>query len=87
MKIDPKLLEVDVNVSVRHAFKALALGAANEQQQKLAVDWLIKQACKTYDLSFIMDDDAGRLTAFKEGRRFVGLQIVGLINNPIIEKG
>lgn len=65
------------------AFKALATGTANEGQQKTALDWLINIAAGTYELSYRSDTDGGeRETAFAEGRRFVGLQAVKMINMP-----
>jgi hypothetical protein len=56
------------------AVQALAAGTADEQQQKRALDWIIKQVCGTYELSYHPESD--RDTAFAEGRRFAGLQIV-----------
>jgi hypothetical protein len=62
-----------------YAFKALASGTANEGQQKHVLQWLIA-AAGTYDMSFRPGDE--RASAFAEGKRFVGLQIVKLINLP-----
>ena len=59
------------------AVKALAAGNANEGQQKRALDWIINTVCGTYDLSFRPGGLEGdRATAFAEGRKFVGQQIV-----------
>lgn len=63
-----------------YALKALAAGKANEGQQRRVLDWIIHRAAKTYDVSFSPDSD--RETSFAEGRRFVGLQVVKLINLP-----
>ena len=62
------------------AIKALRAGNANEAQQKRALDWIVQHAAKTYDVSFSPVSD--RETSFAEGRRFVGLQIVKLVNMP-----
>lgn len=62
------------------AFKALSLGQANPDQQRQALDWLIRDACKTYDLSYRPGPDGDRETAMAEGRRHVGLQVVKMIN-------
>lgn len=62
-----------------YAFKALAKGEANEFQQKRALQWIIATA-GTYDQSYRPDSD--RETVFAEGRRFVGLQAVKMINYP-----
>lgn len=62
------------------ALKALAAGTATDVQQKRALDWIINSA-GTYDLSFRADSE--RVTSFAEGKRFVGLQIVKMINLPV----
>ena len=65
------------------ACKPMATGTANDIQQQLALDWLITTAAGTYELSFRSDGDGGeRETAFGEGRRFVGLQVVKMVNLP-----
>ena len=56
------------------SIQALAHGVANEQQQARALKWIIEILCGTYDLSFRPDSE--RETAFAEGRRFVGLNLV-----------
>ena len=56
------------------AVQAVANGEADAHQQKRALDWIIKQVCWTYELSYRPESE--RDTAFAEGRRFVGLQIV-----------
>lgn len=48
---------------------------------KKALDWIIDVCAGTYDLSYRPDSD--RDTAFAEGKRFVGSQIVKLLKiNP-----
>lgn len=65
------------------AVKALAAGEATPDQQKEALDWIINSAAGYYEISFRSDDDGGdRETAFAEGRRFVGQQIVKFVNLP-----
>lgn len=59
------------------AVQAVALGTANDAQQKRALKWIIEDAARTYDESFIPGDMHG--TNFSEGRRFVGLRIVRLL--------
>lgn len=44
-----------------------------------ALDWIIHQACQTYDTSFAADDENGRIGAYVEGRRSVGNQIIKLM--------
>jgi hypothetical protein len=59
------------------AIQALQRGEANEAQQKRALNWIINNACGAYDLEYRED---ARAHAFCSGRRFVGLQIVKLVN-------
>jgi hypothetical protein len=63
-----------------YAIKAVASGTANAGQQKIAIDWIIRMA-GTYDVTF--QPDSERITAYAEGKRAVGLQIVKLINIPV----
>lgn len=59
------------------AIQALAAGTATEEQQKDALAFIIENICGTYDLSY--RPDSPYETAFAEGRRFAGLQIVKLL--------
>lgn len=65
------------------AFQALQRGNATTDQQKRALEWLVKDCSQTYDLSYRPGDEGRRDTDFAEGRRFVGLQIVKLLNLKI----
>lgn len=77
---DPAWMPVDYSTKDVEAVQAVAKGIANESQQKRAIQWIIG-AAGTYDLSYRSDSDGGeRETAFAEGRRFVGLSIVKLVN-------
>jgi hypothetical protein len=58
------------------AIQAVNLGTANGAQQKRALDWIVKEACKVYDQSYRPGIDGERDTAFAEGKRFVGTQII-----------
>lgn len=68
------------------AIKALATGTANDGQQKRALAWIINAVCGTYDLSFRPGESGDRETAFAEGKRHVGLQIVKHINGSVPSK-
>jgi len=46
---------------------------------KRALDWIINNACQTYDNGFAADDPNGRVAAFIDGRQSVGQQIVKLM--------
>lgn len=68
------------------AFQALAAGVASKEQQQVVVRWLLYRGCRVYDVSFRPGGREGeRATDFAEGRRFVGQQIVKLINMDIPE--
>lgn len=58
------------------AIQALARGDADETQQKRALNWVVNNACATYDLAYRTDS---RDHAFAEGRRFAGLQVVKML--------
>lgn len=64
------------------AIQALQRGDANADQQRRALKWLIETCCGTYDLSYRPGGEEGaRDTAMAEGKRWVGLQVVKLLNN------
>lgn len=60
------------------ALQALAFGEASPDQQRRALKFLIERVSCAYDLSYRPESE--RDTAFAEGRRFVGLQIIKLLN-------
>ena len=60
------------------ALQALARGEAAPHQQQRALKFLIESLAGTYDMTYRPESD--RDTAFAEGRRFVGLQVVKLLN-------
>lgn len=62
------------------AMKALAQGMASEGQQKRALEWILKIASGIADNTYYPDSE--RDSAFASGKRFVGLEIMGLINMP-----
>ncbi|MBV8473752.1 MAG: hypothetical protein JO107_14175 [Hyphomicrobiales bacterium] len=59
------------------ALKGLAQGKANEGQQTLAVQWIVNELARYYDLSYRANE---RDTAFAEGKRFCGAQLVRVFN-------
>lgn len=78
---DPAWKPVEYGAADIEAVQAVAAGVANEGQQKRALDWIINTVAGTYELSFRSDADGGdRETAFSEGRRFVGMQVVKAVN-------
>jgi hypothetical protein len=60
------------------ALQATAHGRASPEQQQRAVKYIVNVLAATYDGSFRPGPDGDRVTAFAEGRRMVGLQIVKL---------
>lgn len=63
---------VDADV---YAFKAVSTGEATPEQQIRCLKMIIEDICGYYDLSYRPGDT--HETAFYEGRRFCGAQIVG----------
>lgn len=61
------------------AVKALARGDATPEQQRRALDWIIREACATYEFAFHPGAN-DRETNLALGRQMVGQQIVKLIN-------
>lgn len=60
------------------ALQALQRGNATAEQQKRALDYIINTVAGTYEPSYRAKSD--RDTAFAEGKRHVGLQIVKAVN-------
>ena len=67
---------------VHAAIKALADGKANEGQQQTALNWII-EASDYYDLAYYPGDNGRRDTDFAQGKRFIGSQIIKLINTNV----
>lgn len=67
----------DYGVLEAASLQALQRGEASAHQQQAALKWIIEAAAGTYDLSYSPESD--RATAFAEGRRFVGLQVVKML--------
>lgn len=61
------------------AVKALTRGDATPEQQRRALDWIIREACGTYEFAFHPGSN-DRETNIALGRQMVGQQIVKLIN-------
>jgi len=77
-RVPPQLQPAKYENKHLYAVRAVAAGKASEHQQMLAMKWIIEQAAGTYQTSFSPDNHS--LTDFAEGRRFVGTQLVKLIN-------
>ena len=66
------------------AIQRVAAGNGEASHQQRVIDILVNKIAETYNLSFRPDDDGGeRATAFAEGKRYVGSQLVKLMKaNP-----
>lgn len=65
---------VDYEIEDAGALQAVMLGRASEDQQRRAMKFVVERICGTYDLSYRSEKPND--TAFAEGKRFVGLQLV-----------
>ena len=63
--------------SAVYAIQQVALGNADEEQQIAAMRFIIDKICGTYEVSY--DAESQRNTDHAEGKRWVGLQLVGFI--------
>ena len=80
-KAVPPFFAAPWEVADASAFQALQRGDASPEQQQRALDWLIKVGAATYNATFF--PGAPDASAFAEGRRFVGLEVVKLLSvNP-----
>lgn len=74
LKDDPNLKLVSL------AFKSLEKGTATPEQQQYVMKFLITRGCRTHDSDWFKDD---RISSFAAGRRFVGMQIIDMVNITI----
>lgn len=65
------------SIEALYALKALQSGEANKDQQQIALDFIIKRLCSTYDMTYF--PDSSRDSDFAEGKRWVGNQIIKLL--------
>jgi hypothetical protein len=74
------IMDDQTTAAVSMAFKSLEKGEASPEQQKMALDFLIRIGCRTYDTDWFPEE---RVSCFAAGRRYVGQQIVRFINLKI----
>ena len=67
-----------------YAIRAVMTGEASPDQQKRAMDWIIKKLCGTYDMVYHSASD--RDTVFAAAKQFVGQQIVAMPQKLLIVK-
>lgn len=73
-----------VDLADAYAIAALQSGTASDEQQKRALRWIIYAAARTYDVSYRPGSE--RETCFAEGRRFVGLEIIRVLDPATIDR-
>jgi len=71
-------LPAEYQVADAAAIQALVRGDATPDQQKRAVQWIVNECSGYYDISYRPGEGGDRETAFAEGKRAVGAQIVKL---------
>lgn len=76
----PALAFPEMEKDEASAVKALGRGDAGADQQRKALDWILKKVCQIGGVSF---DPDPHIAAFNEGKRFVGLQILYVLNEPM----
>lgn len=62
-----------------HAVRALASGEATPEQQRAALDWIVKGCAEAFGINDAPDAHA---MAFCAGRQSVGLEIAAIIDLP-----
>ena len=72
-------LPVPYDLADAGSLQALARGDASPDAQKRALKWIIEKAAATYEPSYRPGEEGERDSAFAEGRRHVGLNIVKLL--------
>jgi hypothetical protein len=84
------LRELDADVAMEvpqatgDALKALARGAADEAQQRIAYNFIVHGLAGVDRLGFALPGDSD-VMAWRNGRRFVGLQIERIVAEPTDE--
>lgn len=68
------------------AVRALYAGEANPEEQKIAMKWILEAASGVKRPSFVAGEDGRRETDFNEGLKWVGSQIVYLIDGVILKE-
>lgn len=75
----------DADEDTKRAFIAFSQCVASARQQAIVGTFLIQQVARTHDVSARPDASGGlAATYFAEGRRFVGLQVIRLMNQSLV---
>lgn len=73
----------DYTIETVYALQGLAAGTATAEQQRAAILWIVWSAAAANDLECRADSE--RHSVFAGGKRFVGQQILKLVNMPVEE--
>lgn len=68
------------------AIKALYAGEATPEEQKVALDWILVDASGVRRPSYVSGQDGRRDTDFNEGSKWVGSQIVYLMDTVTLKE-
>lgn len=64
---------------LRAALRSMKTGTANEGQQIAALNFIINDLCLTFSSAYVSEKPHD--TAFNEGKRKVGLEILQILNS------
>lgn len=79
-KADPGIVEPVITAADCDAMVAVVSGVASPQQAKHAMDWVMREGARIHDMTFMLGGEDGRRASdFADGRRYVGQQIVRLL--------
>lgn len=74
--------QMEVPRAIGSALKAFANGAAGPEQQKLAYQFIVETLAGVNRLGFALPD-AAEIMGWRQGRRFVGLQMNAIVAAPM----
>lgn len=77
----PILAFPDIDIADAAAIKALNIGKAEPEQQKRALDWILKNACMIGGEPFCPGEPDS--TAYKNGKQSVARNILFILSEPI----
>lgn len=67
---------IEISVAEVAALNAVVDGRSTPDQAKLAIEWVMREACRINDLSFKLGGlDGQRASDFASGRQYVGYMI------------
>lgn len=73
-------LPAEYEIADAGSIQALQRGDATPDQQQRALRFMIHSLCGSYDSTYFPGPDGARDSDFAQGKRWVGLQLVKLLN-------